>query len=145
MTTQMSCLFNTPKHSWTHSPHHHHHHYLSYKSLFTSTQPLSSPFAPLLFLPSLSVGSHCIWRVRERGRKKGEKGRQSARERGKEGECQASGCKGECTWMGKLPGHAVRGYCPACQQPLSFNGARISSFWLWQMTGTLGVRRGWRW
>lgn len=81
MTTQMSCLFNTPKHSWTHSPHHHHHHYLSYKSLFTSTQPLSSPFAPLLFLPSLSVGSHCIWRVRERGRKKGEKGRQSARER----------------------------------------------------------------
>lgn len=140
MTTQMSCLFNTPKHSWTHSPHHHHHHhYLSYKSLFTSTQPLSSPFAPLLFLPSLSVGSHCIWRVRERGRKKGEKGRQSARERGKEGACQASGCKGECTWMGKLPGHAVRGYCPACQQPLSFNGARISSFWLWQMTGTLGV------
>lgn len=140
MTTQMSCLFNTPKHSWTHSPHHHHHHhYLSYKSLFTSTQPLSSPFAPLLFLPSLSVGSHCIWRVRERGRKKGEKGRQSARERGKEGECQASGCKGECTWMGKLPGHAVRGYCPACQQPLSFNGAHISSFWLWQMTGTLGV------
>lgn len=46
----------------------------------------------------------------------------------KEGECQASGCKGECTWMGRLPGHAVRGYCPACQQPLSFNGARISSF-----------------
>lgn len=41
---------------------------------------------------------------------------------------KASGCKGECTWMGRLPGHAVRGYCPACQQPLAFNGARISSF-----------------
>ncbi|KAK5621462.1 hypothetical protein CRENBAI_005992 [Crenichthys baileyi] len=58
--------------------------------------------------------------------------------RGKEGErCQksereverqASGSKGECTWMGRLPGHAVRGFCPACQQPLSFNGTRISSF-----------------
>lgn len=57
-------------------------------------------------------------------------GRRGERETGgrEEEEWRASGYKGECTWMGRLPGHAVRGYCPACQQPLSFNGAHISSF-----------------
>lgn len=75
-------------------------------------------FAPLPFPPSLSMGSRCIWR------KWGEEERRG----GTESVVQAFGCKGECTWMGRLPGHAVRGYCPACQQPLSFNGARISSF-----------------
>lgn len=65
----------------------------------------------------------------------GDEGRRRAgwwfRERKDEGEkadWRASGCRGECTWMGRLPGHAVRGYCPSCQQPLAFNGARISSF-----------------
>lgn len=72
----------------------------------------------------------------------GEIGGEEKRKGGTESAVQAFGCKGECTWMGSLPGHAVRGYCPACQQPLSFNGARISSFWWWQMTGTQGRRGG---
>lgn len=55
-------------------------------------------------------------------------GGQRKEDGGEKAEWRASGCKGECTWMGRLPGHAVRGYCPACQQPLAFNGARISSF-----------------
>lgn len=100
-------------------------------SLANPSLPPHNSFAALLFPPSFSMGSHCVWRMRERGR-----------EWVREGERQASGCKGECTWMGRLPGHAVRDYCPACQQPLSFNGARISSFWLWQMTGTWGRRGG---
>lgn len=40
----------------------------SCKSFLTPTQLLRSPFATLLFLPSLSMGSHCVWRVGERGR-----------------------------------------------------------------------------
>lgn len=126
-TARMSCPFNTPELSPL-SPLCPPHTLLSLSLSqlnFSAANPSLPPqnsfiptFAPLPFPPSLSMGSRCIWR------KRGEEERRG----GTESMVQAFGCKGECTWMGRLPGHAVRGYCPACQQPLSFNGARISSF-----------------
>lgn len=111
----------------------------SCKSLLTPTQLLHSPIcsSPVSTFP-LNGLTLCL---EDCGKGEKKRGREVERDREK-GQRQASGCKGECTWMGRLPGHAVRGYCPACQQPLSFNGARISSFWLWQMTGTWGRRGG---
>lgn len=92
LTAQMSCLFNTPELS-PHSPHPSSPPLPSLSNLgpanpsSTPAQLLHSPFAPLLFLPSLSMGSHCVWRTRERGRGKGEKkrGREKEPERGREG------------------------------------------------------------
>lgn len=93
---------------------------------YSTTPPLPICSSPVSTFPLNGL----TLRLENSGEGEKKRGREveTDRERAKEGERQASGCKGECTWMGRLPGHAVRGYCPACQQPLSFNGARISSF-----------------
>lgn len=83
----------------------------------------SSGKSPSLLLSSFYLPSQWAHTVSAGSRWGGER-----KDEGEKADWRASGCKGECTWMGRLPGHAVRGHCPACQQPLAFNGARISSF-----------------
>lgn len=123
MTAQMSCLFSTPDLSSPLLPHRCASQYqiLCCKILpyIHTTPPLLICSSPFSLPPPLNGLTLCLGAVEER---RGE------RQKEKEGEQQASGSKGECTWMGRLPGHAVRGFCPACQQTLSFIGAHISSF-----------------